>query len=343
MGLMIFFDYDLPSELIAQYPAQKRDKSRLMLVDRRRDQIEHYVFRDLPQLLRPGDLLVLNDTRVLAARLYGRRRRTGGRWEGLFLGEVPEGWELACQTRGTLHAGETIDLEPPGLSLELREKSPEGHWRVVPNRSESTLELLERFGHMPLPPYIRRGRAEPADAQRYQTVYASRPGAIAAPTAGLHFTPELFDRLRERSIDWTFLTLHVGAGTFEPIRTSDFRHHRMHAEYGELPESAVAAIDRCRQRGGRVVAVGTTSVRVLETVAAAGPIRPWSGATNLYIHPPYPFRAVDALVTNFHLPRSTLLLLVGALAGGELLQRAYAAAVAEKYHFYSYGDAMLIV
>lgn len=340
---MIFLDYELPPELIAQYPAQRRDESRLMFVHRATRTIQHHVFRDLPTLLRAGDLLVLNNTQVLPARLYGRRQSTGGKWEGLFLGESGGLWELACQTRGQLHTGEIIEIDPPGLRLQLVEKTNEGRWRAAPEPSGSTLSLLQKHGHIPLPPYIRKGRAEAADAQRYQTIYARQPGAVAAPTAGLHFTPEVFEALAARGIERAFLTLHVGAGTFEPIRTEDYRQHVMHAEYGELPASTAAAILRCRQRGGRVVAVGTTSVRVLETVAASGEIREWRGETGLYIHPPYPFRAVDALITNFHLPRSTLLLLVGAFAGGELLRDAYAAAVAEKYHFYSYGDAMLIV
>ncbi len=340
---MIFFDYELPAELIAQYPLRQRDESRLMLVDRERGTIQHYVFRDLPSLLQPNDLLILNNTQVLPARLYGRRRATGGKWEGLFLGEQEGIWEFACQTRGTLHAGEVIDVEPAGLHLTLQEKTSSGHWRAVPSPGGPTWELLKKHGRMPLPPYIRRGRAEPTDTQRYQTIYASQPGAIAAPTAGLHFTDEVFTALKTRGIEWSSLTLHVGAGTFEPIRASDFRQHLMHAEYGEFPESTVEAIHRCRHRGGRVVAVGTTSVRVLETVAARGPLEAWRGETNVYIYPPYEFRLVDAMITNFHLPRSTLLLLVGAFAGGELLRAAYEAAVADKYRFYSYGDAMLIV
>ena len=196
---------------------------------------------------------------------------------------------------------------------------------------------------MPLPPYIRKGRAGPDDGGRYQTVFARQSGAVAAPTAGLHFTPWLFTRLQERGIDWTFVTLHVGPGTFQPLRMVDFAQQRLHREWGELPASTVAAIARCRERGGRVVAVGTTSVRVLETVAATGTLRPWSGETELFIHPPYTFRAVDALVTNFHLPRTSLLLLVSAFAGTDLLRQAYETAITEQYRFYSYGDAMLIM
>lgn len=339
-----FLDYVLPPELIAQQPCSERDRSRLLVVDRLSGTLAHRIFADLPDLLNPGDVLVLNDTRVLPARLLGRRLKTGGKWEGLFLRQRADSlWELLCQTRGRLTEGETVEVDPGSLHLELRAKTPEGHWLVSPREPGSPVELLQRYGQVPLPPYIRKGVADSPDRDRYQTVYARQPGAVAAPTAGLHFTPEVFVRLRQRSIGWTFVTLHVGVGTFQPIQVDDFRQHRMHAEWGEVSTATAEAIAACRERGGRLIAVGTTSVRVLETVAATGPIRPWSGETELYIYPPYSFKVVDALVTNFHLPRSTLLLLVGAFAGVELLERAYQAAIAERYRFYSYGDAMLIV
>jgi S-adenosylmethionine:tRNA ribosyltransferase-isomerase len=203
--------------------------------------------------------------------------------------------------------------------------------------------LLQRHGHVPLPPYIRKGREQVGDRERYQTVFAERPGAVAAPTAGLHFTPGLLEKLEKRGINRAFVTLHVGLGTFQPVQVDDFRQHSMHSEWGELPAKTVEHIAACRHRKNRVIAVGTTSVRVLETVAASGPLRPWSGETSLYIYPPYAVRVVDALMTNFHLPRSTLLLLVGAFAGDELLRRAYATAIEQQYRFYSYGDAMLIL
>lgn len=340
---MTFFDYDLPPELIAQHPTKKRDQSRLMHVVRSTRQMTHRLFHELPELLRPGDLLVLNNTRVLAARLIGKRERTGGKWEGLFLSELPGGvWEMMCQTRHSPKPGDFILVDPGPLRLELIEKTPEGHWRLRPDPPGSAIELLTRFGRTPLPRYIRKGVERLEDRDRYQTVFASRLGAIAAPTAGLHFTPELFTRLEDRGITKAFVTLHVGEGTFEPIRVTDFRQHKMHAEWGELPAESATAITDCRRRGGRVVAVGTTSARLLETVAATGDIRPWSGMTDLFIHPPHEFGAVDALVTNFHLPQSTLLLLVGAFAGDELLRRAYAEAITQQYRFYSYGDAMLI-
>jgi S-adenosylmethionine:tRNA ribosyltransferase-isomerase len=337
-------DFDLPPHLIAQHPSAERDRSRLLVVRRADDGLEHRVFHDLPALLKPGDLLVLNDTRVLAARLLGRRARTGGKWEGLFLRQTKDGcWELLCQTRGRPLAGEVVEVEPGPLRLTLTGRSAEGHWLARPDAPGSPAELLERYGQVPLPPYIRKGHAEGDDRERYQTVYARQAGAVAAPTAGLHFTPRLFEELEVRGVRRAFVTLHVGLGTFQPIQAEDVTRHRMHREWGELSSAAAEAILACRAGGGRVVAVGTTSVRVLETVAASGPVRPWSGETDLFIYPPYEFRAVDALVTNFHLPHSTLLLLVGAFAGIDLTRRAYRTAIAEGYRFYSYGDAMLIV
>lgn len=341
---MHFLDFDLPRHLIAQAPCPERDQARLLVLRRQTGDIQHHRVADLPELLTAGDLLVLNDTRVLAARLLGHRARSGGKWEGLFLREAAPGrWELLCQTRGHLTAGEIIAIEPGPLQLRLVERTPEGRWLAEPSEPGSPPELLERFGQVPLPPYIRKGRSQAEDLEHYQTVYARRPGAVAAPTAGLHFTPRLFERLRARGIDSAFLTLHVGLGTFQPIQTEDPTQHPMHAEWGELPRATADAIAACKARGGRVVAVGTTSVRVLETVAASGGIRPWSGETNLYIYPPYRFRAIDALLTNFHLPRTTLLLLVGAFAGAELLREAYRVAIAQEYRFFSYGDAMLIL
>jgi S-adenosylmethionine:tRNA ribosyltransferase-isomerase len=338
------FDFELPPHRIAQHPPSERDQSRLLVVRRADGSLAHHTFHDLPAFLNPGDLLVLNDTRVLTARLLGRRARTGGKWEGLFLRPTADGcWELLCQTRGRLTAGETIEVEPGPLRLTLTGRSAEGHWLARPDAAGSPAELLERHGRVPLPPYIRKGHAAGDDRDRYQTVYARQAGAVAAPTAGLHFTPRLFEELAERGVQRTFVTLHVGLGTFQPIQVEDIRQHQMHREWGELSASAADAIEACRAAGGRVVAVGTTSVRVLETVAASGPVRPWTGETELFIYPPYQFRAVDALITNFHLPRSSLLLLVSAFAGIELMQRAYRTAIEEGYRFYSYGDAMLIL
>jgi S-adenosylmethionine:tRNA ribosyltransferase-isomerase len=344
-----FLDYHLPPHLIAQHPSAERDQSRLLVVRRTDASLDHHVFHELPELLNPGDLLVLNDTRVLPARLLGRRERTGGKWEGLFLAAQPDGcWEMLCQTRGHLAQGEFVLIEPGPLRLELVGRR-DGHWLARPSEPGSAVELLGRFGHVPLPPYIRKGRAAAPDRERYQTVYARAAGSVAAPTAGLHFTPRVLERLTERGIDRAFVTLHVGLGTFQPVEVEDVSQHRMHREWGEFPAATAAAINACRARGGRVVAAGTTSVRLLETAALAsrrvdpGGVAPWSGETDLFIHPPYTFQVVDALLTNFHLPRSTLLLLVAAFAGVDLIRRAYKTAVDEQYRFFSYGDAMLIV
>ncbi len=336
-----FLDYELPEHLIAQEPAAQRDRSRLLVLRRDTGTIAHHVFRDLPELLAPGDLLVLNDTRVLPARLIGRRV-TGGKWEGLFLGVAPDGtWEMLCQSRGKLRSGETVVTEPGGLRLTMVCQRA-GHWFARPDADGDPTELLEKHGRVPLPPYIRKGEARDEDRQRYQTVYAQHAGAVAAPTAGLHFTPEVFAALDQRGVERASVTLHVGLGTFQPIK-GDIGEHHMHREWGRLPGETARAIVRCKDRGRRVVAVGTTSVRVLETVAATGDIREWSGETELFIRPPYEFRCVDALVTNFHLPRSTLLLLVAAFAGEERIREAYRVAVEQGYRFYSYGDAMLIL
>ncbi|MEI7687260.1 MAG: tRNA preQ1(34) S-adenosylmethionine ribosyltransferase-isomerase QueA, partial [Planctomycetota bacterium] len=332
------FDYHLPPDLIAQEPCEPRDHARLLVSRRSSASFEHRHIEDLPNLLAPGDLLVLNDTRVLHARLIGQRKKTGGRWEGLFLRALADGsWEMLCQTGGRPQPGEAVVVDSGALELILEEKGLEGRWRVRPLATGEPAALLERHGQVPLPPYIRAGQARTADAARYQTIYANHAGAVAAPTAGLHFTPELFARLAECGIDKTFVTLHVGLGTFQPIKVDDFREHAMHAEWGSIGAEAVAAIGRCQSRGGRVVAVGTTSVRVLESAARSGELQPWSGETNLFIYPPYRFRVVEGLLTNFHLPRTTLLLMVAALMGAERMEEAYRIAIAERYRFYSYG------
>jgi S-adenosylmethionine:tRNA ribosyltransferase-isomerase len=341
-------DYDLPPQLIAQQPTPQRDGSRLLVVSRSDGSLRDHVFRELPELLRGGDLLVLNDTRVLPARLVGYRERTGGKWEGLYLRDCAGAWDLLCQTRGQLAPGDIVVAEAPvgrsaPLRIRLEERQDGGAWRARPVGPGTPLQLLSRVGRVPLPPYIRKGQGDDADRERYQTVYAGRPGAVAAPTAGLHFTDELFARLAERGIGRAFVTLHVGPGTFRPVQADDVTRHRSDPESCELPAGTAEAVHACKARGCRVVAVGSTSVRVLETVAASGAIREWSGETALTICPPYAFRAVDALVTNFHLPRSSLLLLVAAFMGLEPMHAVYRHAVAQSYRFYSYGDAMLIV
>ena len=272
------FDYDLPERLIAQQPPPERDLSRLMVASRDGSPPTDHVFRDLPSLLDPGDLLVLNDTRVLPARLVGRRARSGGKWEGLFLREEPGGaWELLTQTRGRLLMGETIlvDPETPStgdapLPLRLEGKAASGRWLAKPESAGPAAELLARYGRTPLPPYIRKGRAAPGDRERYQTVYARQAGAVAAPTAGLHFTPRLFDALKERGIERTFVTLHVGAGTFQPVTAEDVTQHRVQPEWGEVPAAAAEAVAACKAPGRRVVSVGTTSVRMSGNGGAGG-------------------------------------------------------------------------
>lgn len=337
-----FFDYRLPEHLIAQEPAEVRDESRLLVVNRASGEIQHQRFRDLPELLSPGDLVVLNDTRVLPARLIGRREKTGGKWEGLFLRQTPEGlWEMLAQTRGHPEIGETIVLEPGPLKLTLRGRSG-GHWLAEPSSSATVFEILGQAGHIPLPPYIRKGKESEEDRERYQTVFAERDGSIAAPTAGLHFTSGLLERLRFRGIATAKVTLHVGLGTFEPIKVEDPTQHPMHAEWGEVTAETVAAIRECHANGNRVIAIGTTVTRALESAAAKGELAPWKGETRIFIHPPYRFRSINGLVTNFHLPRTTLLMLVSAFAGSDLIRRAYEEAIRHEYRFFSYGDAMLI-
>jgi len=341
--MSLFFDYDLPDRLIAQHPAARRDDSRLLVLDRAAGTLSHRHFRDLPQYLRAGDLLVLNDTKVLPARLVGRREQTGGRWEGLFLSEQPDGaWELLAQTRGFVQPGE-VCVTDSGLRLTLVARTDDRHWLMTPDPAGPPAELLAVHGHIPLPPYIRKGEDEPTDRDRYQTVYAAAAGSVAAPTAGLHFTQDLLAELEGQGVGVARVTLHVGLGTFAPVKADDPTQHQIHAEWADVSADTAVRVNATRAAGGRVIAVGTTTTRTLETAARSGTAEPFRGPTDLFIHPPYRFRAVDALVTNFHLPRTTLLLLVQALCGSELLKRAYAEAVASEYRFFSYGDAMLVV
>lgn len=336
------FDFELPEELIAQHPVESRDHSRLMVVDRAAGTIAHHVFRDLPELLNSGDVLVRNSSKVIPAGLAGHRTSTGGSWEALFIKELSDGtWQVLATTRGKPVAGETIVIRD--LELRLESKNPDGSWQVRPLSDQSTLELLNRYGQVPLPPYIRKGREAPEDRVRYQTVYAEEPGSVAAPTAGLHFTEEVFERLKAKEISWVNATLHVGIGTFRPIKTETIEEHQLHEEWAKLAEDAVETIRKNRESGGRAIAVGTTSVRTLEAASLSGSIEPFEGPTALYLKPGHVFRTVDAMVTNFHLPKSSLLVLVAAFAGYDLIRTAYAEAVARKYRFYSYGDAMLIL
>jgi len=354
------FDYELPRELVAQEPLRHRVDARLMVVDRRRVSIEHHHVRDLPYLLPAGDRLVLNDTKVIPARLVGRRIPTGGRCEGLFLRATNDGhWELLCKARGRLKTGDAMMLLDgegrPAVKLWLLNPMGDGRWLAHPESEDPTESLLARLGRVPLPPYIRDGNMVDADVANYQTVFARVPGAVAAPTAGLHFTKELLKSLVDRGVDCSAVTLHVGWGTFRPISAPSLDEHEMHAEWGELTAATAQELNTTKERGGRVIAVGTTVVRLLESAICSQPtvphetpndraaIPPWSGETFLFIRPPYEFRGVDALLTNFHFPRTTLLVLVQTFGGRELMERAYREAIREEYRFYSYGDAMLIV
>jgi S-adenosylmethionine:tRNA ribosyltransferase-isomerase len=342
------YDYDLPRHLIAQAPLPFRADARLLVVDRRTKSLSHNYIRDLPDLLAASDCLVLNDTRVVPARLVGRRTATGGHWEGLFLESTADGfWRVMGKTRGKLVPGETITLlnamGEEDVRLRMAARLPGGLWAARPESNEEPLALLHRVGRVPLPPYIRKGEMVDSDRQTYQTVYARKPGAVAAPTAGLHFTEALLARIEKLGVTLAWLTLHVGPGTFRPISSTALAEHQMHAERAYLDQDTIDKINACRQRGGRVVAVGTTSVRALETASAGGTLAPFAGDTELFIRPPYHFRAVDALLTNFHLPRTTLLVLVRTFGGDDLIQRAYQEAIREEYRFYSYGDAMLIL
>ena len=334
------FDFELPADRIAQHPVEPRDRSRLMVVRRSAGTFEHRVFADLPDLLDPGDVIVRNDTRVVPARLLGIRERTGGKWEGLFLRALPDGpWEILATTRGRPAEGERIVVEG-GLILTLIAKGEAGRWTARPEPDGDASAIMNRFGRIPLPPYIRKGRDDPEDRLKYQTVYARRAGAVAAPTAGLHFTEGLLRRLSDRGIATRDVTLHVGIGTFRPIEAPTIEGHTLHAEWAEMTAETALALNA---RTGRAVAIGTTTARTLETAARPDGFHPFAGETALYLRPGHAFLGVDALVTNFHLPKSSLLVLVAAFAGYERMRAAYDEAIREGYRFYSYGDAMLIL
>lgn len=356
------YDYVLPEERIAQNPVVPRDRSRLLVVTSPEDHA-HHIFRDLPSLLRPGDLLVLNNTRVIPARLYGRKLSTpagedtlGAAVEVLLLEEKQLNQWLALVRPGRrLKPGARIEFgyppsqnasqspPQPYLTATILETDPETNGRVIAfdvPLGRSLLSLLDELGQMPLPPYITESTANP---EQYQTVYAERPGAVAAPTAGLHFTPELFTTLQEQGIGQAYLTLHVGVGTFRPVEVENILEHQMHGEWLDVPAETVEAIARTKAQGGRVIAVGTTVVRALEGAAAQGAFAPFCGKTNLFIYPGYRWQVVDGLITNFHLPKSSLMMLVSALIGRQRLLDLYEEAIAQQYRFYSFGDAMLIL
>lgn len=343
------YDFELPRELIAQEPPQQRTDARMMLIDRSSGRIEHASVRDLPSFLRAGDAIVVNDSRVIPARLVGYREKTRGRWEGLFLREENGVGEFLSKSRGYLLENERIVIRDPEgrevQGLRVVAHTEESHLLFRPDPPVSWLDLLEQNGRIPLPPYIRDGQMNDSDRTRYQTVYARNPGSVAAPTAGLHLTEELLQRIRSVGVALVAVTLHVGLGTFRPMQSSTLAEHKMHSETAQITQSVVRRLQSARSEGGRILAVGTTTVRTLETSAERGhgALIEWSGQTDLFIKPGHRFHAVDMLLTNFHLPRSTLLVLVSTFAGRELMLEAYRKAVEEKYRFFSYGDCMLIV
>ncbi len=343
-GVMLKSDYffELPGELIAQDPLEERTSSRLLVLDKRTGAVSHHVFRDIGDFLRPGDCLVLNDTRVIPARLLGEREGTGAHVELLLLkrksGDV---WETLVRPGKKCRPGTRLTFGDGMLKAEILDTVEEGNRLVRFDYEGIFEEVLDRLGEMPLPPYITH---KLQDRNRYQTVYARHEGSAAAPTAGLHFTKELLDRLEGKGIGIAYVTLHVGLGTFRPVKEENVLEHHMHTEHYEVSREAADTINRTKAQGGRIVCVGTTSCRTIESAAdESGLVQPGSGDTDIFIYPGYRFRVLDALITNFHLPESTLIMLVSALAGREHVLAAYEEAVRERYRFFSFGDAMLIV
>jgi S-adenosylmethionine:tRNA ribosyltransferase-isomerase len=339
------FDYELPDELIARYPTEKREASRLLVVHRGSLRLEDRHFSDILEYIHPGDCLVLNDTKVIPARLNGVRESTGAQVE-IFLNQrmqgVEEEWHALAGPAKKAKVGEYIRFSSELRCLVVADAGP-GEKIVRFEFEGDFLEKVEAVGAVPLPPYLKR-EPEGSDKVRYQTVYAKEPGAVAAPTAGLHFTPELLAQAEAKGVNIARLTLHTGLGTFKPVEVEDITQHKMHYERYSVSERSAELINQTHARGGRVIPVGTTSVRTLETIAdEQGRIKVQTGESNIFIHPPYRFKAVDAMITNFHMPRSTLLMMISAFMGHELMQRCYDHALKEKYRFFSYGDAMLIL
>ena len=334
------FDFYLPEELIAQTPLERRDASRLLTLDKHTGATEHHHFYELPQFLRPGDCLVLNNSRVLPARLIGHRP-TGGVCEVLLLTDKGEGlWECLVRPGKKLRPGAQVIFGEGQLTATIEAEESDGKRLARFHYQGIFLEILEQLGKMPLPPYI---KAELQDNERYQTVYSKVMGSAAAPTAGLHFTPELLQQIQNMGVDLCYVTLHVGLGTFRPVKAEDIQDHEMHSEFCQISQETADVINRTKARGGRVICVGTTSCRTIESFAAEdGTMTARSGWTNIFIYPGYRFKVLDALITNFHLPQSTLIMLVSALAGREHVLAAYEEAVREKYRFFSFGDAMFI-
>ena len=335
------FDFYLPEELIAQHPLQQRDSSRLMVLNKKTGEIHHKVFHDIIDYLKEGDTLVLNNTRVLPARLIGEKAETKGKIEFLLLRRIDKDtWECLAKPGKRAKVGAKFTFGDGILEAEVMEIGDEGN-RIVKFTYEGIFEeILDRLGEMPLPPYIHE---KLADKERYQTVYSKEEGSAAAPTAGLHFTKDLLEKIKEKGVNIVYLTLHVGLGTFRPVKVDKIEEHHMHSEYYHLTKEAADTINATKENGGRVIAVGTTSTRTLETIADEnGKVREASGWTDIFIYPGYKYKVVDNLITNFHLPESTLIMLVSALAGRDHVLNAYKIAVEEKYRFFSFGDAMFI-
>lgn len=338
------FSFELPDELIARYPQPERSASRLLCLDGTTGAVAHESFKNIVAHIRPGDLLIFNDTRVIPARLLGEKI-SGGKVEVLVERIIDEHRVLAhLRSNRSPKPGAKMLLEG-AVEVEMVGRQ-DALFELRFHTQEPVLTVLEQYGHMPLPPYIDRPD-EDSDRERYQTVYNKKPGAVAAPTAGLHFDETILNQLREKGAEFAYVTLHVGAGTFQPVRVDNIEEHHMHSEYAEVPEETIAAIEATRARGGRVIAVGTTSVRSLESAAQTAkqkgePLQPFFADTDIFIYPGYEFQVVDAMITNFHLPESTLIMLVSAFAGREHVLAAYAAAVQERYRFFSYGDAMFV-
>ena len=335
------FDFDLPEELIAQTPLERRDASRLLVMDKTTGELEHRHFYELPQFLRKGDCLVLNNSRVLPARLIGQRLPGGGACEVLLLTEKGDGvWECLVRPGRRLKPGAKMTFGEGKLTATVEQELSDGNRLVKFHYEGIFLEVLEELGSMPLPPYIRE---KLEDKERYQTVYSKINGSAAAPTAGLHFTPELLQQIQDMGVKLCYVTLHVGLGTFRPVKAEDILEHEMHSEYCMISEEAAQTINETKRQGGRVICVGTTSCRTIESFAHEdGTMEAKSGWTNIFIYPGYRFKVLDGLITNFHLPQSTLIMLVSALAGREHVLHAYEEAVKEKYRFFSFGDAMLM-
>ncbi|MGB5676190.1 MAG: tRNA preQ1(34) S-adenosylmethionine ribosyltransferase-isomerase QueA [Gammaproteobacteria bacterium] len=338
------FYYDLPTRLIAQYPVTKRTDSRMLRVDRSQHLIEDRRFTDFPDILRANDVLVFNNTRVIPARLFAHKP-TGGKVEILIERITSDHTALAhLRASKTPKTGSKIIIDEDGSGREISFSLKDRHddlFELSIDTDAAISEILNQYGHLPLPPYIDR-LDDKQDLDRYQTVYASNPGAVAAPTAGLHFDHDILDRIQKKGVSSAFVTLHVAAGTFQPVRCDDIEDHIMHSEYLVVPAETVTQCHQARERGGRIIAIGTTAVRSLETAAADGELKPYRGETSIFLYPGYQFKSVDALLTNFHLPESTLLMLVCAFAGFDTTMRAYEHAVAQEYRFFSYGDAMFI-